>query len=71
MKWGFNFEMGPFETWDAIDLVKSVDKMKKDGFLIPEKSARCWQPVTPHSIKQRTANVFSTILLPPHTSRFK
>ena len=36
MKWGFNFEMGPFETWDAIDLIKSVDKMKADGFLIPE-----------------------------------
>jgi 3-hydroxyacyl-CoA dehydrogenase len=36
MKWGFNFEMGPFETWDTIDLVKSVEKMKEDGFIIPE-----------------------------------
>ena len=40
MKWGFNFEMGPFETWDAIGLVKSVEKMKTDGFLIPENISR-------------------------------
>jgi len=36
MKWGYNFEMGPFETWDAIDLSRSVDKMKRDGFKVPE-----------------------------------
>lgn len=27
MKWGFGWEMGPFETWDAIGLRKSVSKM--------------------------------------------
>ncbi len=37
MKWGFNFEMGPFETWDAIGIEASVDKMEKDGFEVPEK----------------------------------
>jgi len=37
MKWGFNFEMGPFETWDAIGLETSVDKMEKDGFEVPQK----------------------------------
>ncbi len=37
MKWGFNFEMGPFESWDAIGLSRSVEKMKKDGFKVPEK----------------------------------
>ncbi len=37
MKWGFNFEMGPFETWDAIGLEASIDKMEKDGFEVPEK----------------------------------
>jgi len=36
MKWGFNFEMGPFETWDAIGLARSVERMKKDGLTIPE-----------------------------------
>lgn len=37
MKWGFNFEMGPFETWDAIGLETSLEKMGKDGFTVPEK----------------------------------
>jgi len=36
MKWGFNFEMGPFETWDAIGLEKSVAKMEADGMTVPE-----------------------------------
>jgi len=35
MKWGFNFEMGPFETWDAIGLPKSVARMEKDGLAVP------------------------------------
>jgi 3-hydroxyacyl-CoA dehydrogenase len=35
MKWGFGWEMGPFETWDAIGLEKSVEKMKNDGLEIP------------------------------------
>ncbi|MEJ2169824.1 MAG: 3-hydroxyacyl-CoA dehydrogenase NAD-binding domain-containing protein, partial [Desulfobacterales bacterium] len=36
MKWGFNFEMGPFETWDAIGLQPSVARMEKDGLAVPE-----------------------------------
>lgn len=35
MKWGFNWELGPFETWDAIGLVKSVDKMEAEGLKVP------------------------------------
>lgn len=37
MKWGFNFELGPFETWDAIGLKESTEKMQRDGFEVPEK----------------------------------
>ena len=37
MQWGFNFEMGPFETWDAIGLEHSAAKMEKDGFAVPGK----------------------------------
>ena len=37
LKWGFNFEMGPFETWDAIGLEKSVEKMDRDGMAVPQK----------------------------------
>jgi 3-hydroxyacyl-CoA dehydrogenase len=37
MKWGFNFTMGPFETWDAIGLVRSVEKMDQEKMPVPEK----------------------------------
>jgi 3-hydroxyacyl-CoA dehydrogenase len=37
MKWGFNFELGPFEMWDVIGLQKSVERMEKDGLAVPEK----------------------------------
>jgi len=35
MKWGFNWELGPFETWDAIGVEESVARMKKEGKAIP------------------------------------
>ncbi len=35
MKWGFNWELGPFETWDAIGVKESVARMKKEGKVIP------------------------------------
>jgi 3-hydroxyacyl-CoA dehydrogenase len=37
MRWGYNFEMGPFETWDAIGLEASTEKMAKEGLAVPEK----------------------------------
>lgn len=35
MKWGFGWEMGPFESWDAIGLEKSVAKMEAEGTVVP------------------------------------
>ncbi|HKP46073.1 MAG TPA: 3-hydroxyacyl-CoA dehydrogenase family protein, partial [Pyrinomonadaceae bacterium] len=35
MRWGFNWELGVFETWDAIGVEKSVARMKEDGDAIP------------------------------------
>jgi 3-hydroxyacyl-CoA dehydrogenase len=36
MRWGFNWELGPFELWDAIGVEKSVARMKEEGQSIPE-----------------------------------
>ncbi|SDQ27695.1 3-hydroxyacyl-CoA dehydrogenase/enoyl-CoA hydratase family protein [Virgibacillus salinus] len=36
MKWGFGWEIGPFETWDAIGLRKSVERMQEEGETVPE-----------------------------------
>ncbi|MGO4547700.1 3-hydroxyacyl-CoA dehydrogenase NAD-binding domain-containing protein [Paenibacillus sp. 2TAB23] len=36
MRWGFNWELGPFELWDAIGLRNSVQRMQKEGDRVPE-----------------------------------
>nr|WP_328804040.1 3-hydroxyacyl-CoA dehydrogenase/enoyl-CoA hydratase family protein [Paenibacillus glycinis] len=33
--WGFNWELGPFELWDAIGLERSVQRMRAEGDEIP------------------------------------
>ncbi|MDZ7667053.1 MAG: 3-hydroxyacyl-CoA dehydrogenase NAD-binding domain-containing protein [Desulfotignum sp.] len=35
MKWGYNFEMGPFELWDAYGVADAVERMAKDGLEVP------------------------------------
>jgi len=35
MKWGMGWELGPFETWEAIGLEKSVARMEKEGLSVP------------------------------------
>jgi 3-hydroxyacyl-CoA dehydrogenase len=35
VKWGFNYEAGPFESWDALGVAESVARMKKEGNKIP------------------------------------
>jgi 3-hydroxyacyl-CoA dehydrogenase len=35
VKWGFNYEAGPFESWDALGVEESVARMKKEGKTIP------------------------------------
>lgn len=35
MRWGFNWEMGPFEIWDQIGVSESVERMRTEGETIP------------------------------------
>jgi 3-hydroxyacyl-CoA dehydrogenase len=35
MRWGFNWDLGPFEAWDAIGVKESVARMEKDGIALP------------------------------------
>ncbi len=36
MRWGYNWELGPFETWDAIGFAAGYARMKSDGVALPE-----------------------------------
>ncbi|MBL8719478.1 MAG: 3-hydroxyacyl-CoA dehydrogenase family protein, partial [Myxococcales bacterium] len=35
MKWGYNWELGPFEVWDALGFAETYDRMVKDGVKLP------------------------------------
>ncbi len=35
MKWGYNFEMGPFEMWDTYGVAEAAERMKAEGFAVP------------------------------------
>ncbi len=35
MKWGFNWTQGPFETWDALGVKETAERLKAEGFKVP------------------------------------
>ena len=35
MRWGYNWELGPFETWDALGFAATYDRMVADGLALP------------------------------------
>ncbi|MDD5711620.1 MAG: 3-hydroxyacyl-CoA dehydrogenase family protein, partial [Smithellaceae bacterium] len=37
MKWGYNHQLGPFETWDAVGVKNAVEAAKKLGKKVPKK----------------------------------
>lgn len=36
MKWGYNWELGPFEIWDALGVRAVADRIKAEGGTVPE-----------------------------------
>ena len=37
LKWGFNWQLGPFATWDAIGVADSVERMQREGIEVPSR----------------------------------
>jgi 3-hydroxyacyl-CoA dehydrogenase len=35
MRWGFNWQLGPFETWDALGVAETVKRMQDDKLDVP------------------------------------
>ncbi len=60
MRWGYNWELGPFETWDALGFAETADRMEKDGIALPasitddERRGR-------HRASTRAAQVFDLV----------
>ncbi|HVH41496.1 MAG TPA: 3-hydroxyacyl-CoA dehydrogenase/enoyl-CoA hydratase family protein, partial [Labilithrix sp.] len=36
MRWGYSWELGPFEAWDALGFAETVDAIEKAGHKLPE-----------------------------------
>ena len=36
LRWGFNWDVGPFESWDAIGVAAGAERMAKDGIAVPQ-----------------------------------
>lgn len=35
MRWGFNWELGPFETWDALGVRQTAERLEREGRPVP------------------------------------
>ncbi len=35
MKWGFNWDLGPFETWDVLGVKETAERITKEGKALP------------------------------------
>jgi 3-hydroxyacyl-CoA dehydrogenase len=58
MQWGFNWELGPFEVWDAIGVEKSVAKLKEEGKSIPANVQKMLDAGAKYFYKQENGRRF-------------
>jgi 3-hydroxyacyl-CoA dehydrogenase len=77
MRLGFNWEMGPFELWDAAGVEQTVARMKKEGKPVSAKveellasGAKTWYEDVPHAPSGRgyfdfRRSVYQEVSVPP------
>jgi 3-hydroxyacyl-CoA dehydrogenase len=65
MRLGFNWELGPFETWDAIGLTKSAARMEAEGLVLPGWVSEWIAAGNESFYKRQNANTFHV-----HAGRF-
>ncbi|WP_156288491.1 3-hydroxyacyl-CoA dehydrogenase/enoyl-CoA hydratase family protein [Oceanobacillus salinisoli] len=58
MKWGFGWELGPFETWDAIGLRISVARMQQEGETVPKWVLNLLEDGYESFYKQEKGNIY-------------
>ncbi|MCS6898670.1 MAG: 3-hydroxyacyl-CoA dehydrogenase/enoyl-CoA hydratase family protein [Myxococcales bacterium] len=55
MKWGYNWELGPFEVWDALGFVETAKRMIAEGIKLPESIARMVEQGAPGFYREEGA----------------
>ena len=56
MKWGFAQEIGPFETWDALGVPETVERMQAEGGLYPSGCSICSPRAERRFMRRATEN---------------
>ena len=69
MQWGFRWELGPFETWDALGLGRVVKRLASEGRPVPPWSSRCYGQNDRLFIIRMISNASILILRRPSTWR--
>ena len=52
MRWGYAWDMGPFELWDALGVKETVERMQAEGRAVPEWVAKLAASDTPYFYKK-------------------
>ncbi len=58
MKWGFNWELGPFETWDALGVKATADRIRSEGGKIPVLVQQVLEKGEGHFYKKENGRLF-------------
>ena len=70
MRWGFGWEMGVFEIWDAIGVEKSVARMKEEGRSVPANVRKMLDAGATSFLQKRAGRSVPTLTsLPGNTCR--
>ena len=40
MRWGYGFQLGPFEMWDALGVPETAKRIRSDGYAVPDAVER-------------------------------
>ena len=55
MRWGYAWDLGPFELWDALGVTETVERMTNEGRLVPEWVVALAESDDPHFYKKEGA----------------
>ncbi len=58
MRWGFNWEQGPFETWDALGVTETAARLEERQKAIPAPVASMLEKGSTSFYVKKTGNVF-------------
>ncbi|MBI4223576.1 MAG: hypothetical protein HY609_01470, partial [Deltaproteobacteria bacterium] len=57
LRWGFGWEIGPFEMWDALGIEKITERFKKEGRPVPKHLPKQFYPKPRQAFLQTTQEV--------------